>query len=65
MLAAVCLLLLVSTFLAFRPALDKDFSFVNLDDNRYVYDNAHVTQGLTGTRSPGPSRAWNTTTGIR
>ena len=48
MLALACLLLLVSTLLAFRPALDKDFSFVNLDDNRYVYDNAHVTQGLTG-----------------
>ena len=46
-LAAVCLVLLVSTILAFRPALDKDFSFVNLDDNRYVYDNEHVTQGLT------------------
>ena len=45
--AAVCTLLLLSTILAFRPAFEKDFSFVNLDDNRYVYDNGHVTQGLT------------------
>ena len=47
MLAAVCMVLLVSTLLAFRPAMDKDFVFVNLDDNRYVYDNDHVKQGLT------------------
>ncbi len=47
MLAAVCLALLLGAILAFRPALDKDFSFVNLDDNRYVYDNGHVIQGLT------------------
>ena len=46
--AAACLVLLVSTILAFRPALDKDFGFVNLDDNRYVYANTHVVQGLTG-----------------
>ncbi len=45
--AAVCAMLLLSTILAFRPALDKDFSFVNYDDNRYVYDNEHVKQGLT------------------
>ncbi len=46
-LAAVCLVLLASTILAFLPATDRDFGFVNLDDNRYVYDNEHVTQGLT------------------
>ncbi len=46
-LAAVCAALLLATFLAFRPALDKDVDFVNLDDNRYVYDNVHVVQGLT------------------
>ena len=45
MLAAACLVLLASTCMAFRPALDKDFSFVNLDDNRYI--NEHVVQGLT------------------
>ena len=46
-LAAVCIVLVACTLLAFRPALDKTFDFVNLDDNRYVYDNAHVAQGLT------------------
>ena len=46
-LAAACAVLVLSTLLAFRPALDKDFGFVNLDDNHYVYDNSHVTQGLT------------------
>ena len=46
-LAAVCACCCLSTILAFRPALDKDFGFVNYDDNRYVYDNEHVTQGLT------------------
>src|SRR5580658_9004135 len=30
--ATACILLLVSTLLAFRPAFDKDFDFVNLDD---------------------------------
>jgi protein O-mannosyl-transferase len=47
-LAGACAGLLLITFLAFRPALDKDAGFVNLDDNRYVYDNEHVKQGLTG-----------------
>ncbi len=45
MLAAVCALLLLSTILAFRPAMDKNFGFVNYDDNRYI--NEHVAQGLT------------------
>ena len=44
-LAAVCAVLLLGTILAFRPALEKDFSFVNYDDNRYI--NEHVAQGLT------------------
>ena len=47
LVVAGCAVLIVCTFLAFRPALSKDFEFVNLDDNRYVYDNAHVVQGLT------------------
>ncbi len=29
------------------PSSDMEFGFVNLDDNRYIYDNSHVTQGLT------------------
>ena len=41
------MVLLVSSILAFRPAMDKDFGFVNLDDNRYVYENEHVAQCLT------------------
>ena len=47
LLAAVCVLLVASTLLAFQPALDKGFEFVNLDDNRYVYNNEHVAQGVT------------------
>ena len=47
LLAAACLLLLLCTLLAFGRAANRDFGFVNLDDNRYVYDNGHVTQGLT------------------
>jgi protein O-mannosyl-transferase len=46
-LVAVCILLFASTLLAFRPAMEKDVDFVNLDDNRYIYENDHVRQGLT------------------
>lgn len=45
--AIACTVLLAGTILAFWPALNRDFDFVNLDDNRYVYDNEHVIQGLT------------------
>jgi protein O-mannosyl-transferase len=46
-MAIACVLLLFSTFMAFRPVLDKKVEFLNFDDNRYVYENEHVMQGLT------------------
>jgi protein O-mannosyl-transferase len=39
--------LVLCTWLAFRPVLDQHVDFLNFDDDRYVYDNAHVMQGLT------------------
>ncbi len=45
--AGVCIILSLLTWVAFQVVSSKDFSYVNLDDNRYVYNNAHVVQGLT------------------
>ncbi|MGW8256782.1 MAG: hypothetical protein ACWGMZ_04785, partial [Thermoguttaceae bacterium] len=42
----ICVLLLLAVFLVFGQTLGHKFS--NYDDNHYVYENPHVTQGLTG-----------------
>ena len=41
----LCALLGILVFLAFGRVIHHDF--INLDDNMYVYENAHVTGGLT------------------
>jgi tetratricopeptide (TPR) repeat protein len=41
----VCGLLVLAVFVVFGQT--TDFEFVNCDDDQYVYDNPHVTQGLT------------------
>ena len=41
---AICALLAVMTLVAFWPLLHADF--VNYDDPGYIYENAHVRQGL-------------------
>jgi tetratricopeptide (TPR) repeat protein len=43
---AICVLLFLAVFLVFGQALG--YSFVNFDDNDYVYANPHLAQGLTG-----------------
>ena len=43
--AFICLLLAASVFLTFRATFQHDF--VNYDDDQYVYENAHVSRGLT------------------
>ncbi len=43
--AIVCLVLAIIVWLAFGQALHGDF--VSYDDGDYVYENPHVTQGLT------------------
>jgi protein O-mannosyl-transferase len=48
---AVCALLLLAVALVFGQTVRHDF--VNFDDDKYVTNNPHVTQGLTG-----PSIAW-------
>jgi protein O-mannosyl-transferase len=50
-LLAVGGLLLLAVLLVFGRSLG--YGFVNFDDNEYVYDNPHLTHGLTG-----PSVAW-------
>ncbi len=40
----ICLALAILTVIPF--ALVKDNGFINLDDNRYVYENPHVQSGL-------------------
>ena len=42
----VCLFLLVVVALVFAQTVRHEF--VNFDDDRFVYDNPHVTRGLTG-----------------
>lgn len=44
--AVVCLLLAVVTLALYNPV--NRHPFVNYDDDRYVTENAHVRQGLTG-----------------
>jgi tetratricopeptide (TPR) repeat protein len=44
-LILICLALTIITVITFGQFRDCDF--VNYDDNRYVYDNAHVQQGLS------------------
>ena len=39
-----CLALAILTVIPFAPV--KDNGFINLDDNRYVYENPHVQSGL-------------------
>jgi protein O-mannosyl-transferase len=46
MTAAICGVLLLAVFLAFGRTVWHDF--VNYDDDAYVYENAHVADGLTG-----------------
>ncbi|HEY6764644.1 MAG TPA: tetratricopeptide repeat protein [Candidatus Sulfotelmatobacter sp.] len=41
------LLLIALTLVLYNPA--NHFSFINYDDNRYVYENVHVRSGLTWT----------------
>jgi protein O-mannosyl-transferase len=53
--AAVCGLLLLLVAIAFAPTLQCDF--VNFDDDAYVYNNPHVSRGLSG-----ESVAWSFTT---
>jgi protein O-mannosyl-transferase len=43
--AGVCVLLAIAVFLVFGQTLQYDF--VNYDDGPYVYENWHVTNGLT------------------
>ncbi len=43
--AGVCALLVTLVFVVFGQTLR--FDFVNYDDDRYVYGNSHVTNGLT------------------
>ncbi len=43
--ALMCLLLFLVVWKTFVPCLDD--GFVNYDDPAYVYDNPHVTSGLT------------------
>jgi protein O-mannosyl-transferase len=43
--AAVCALLLLTVMIVFGQT--AQFDFVNFDDDAYVYDNPHVSQGLT------------------
>jgi len=40
------LLLVMATLFLYNPV--THFSFINYDDSRYVYENVHVRQGLTG-----------------
>lgn len=44
-IAVVCLVLAVTTALVFSPVARH--GFLNLDDNRYVYDNPHIRAGIT------------------
>jgi protein O-mannosyl-transferase len=53
---AVCGFLLLAVMLVFGQTLHYDF--VNYDDDKYVYENARVTDGLTG-----PGIAWAFTNG--
>jgi protein O-mannosyl-transferase len=46
MTLAVCVFLLVAVLLVFRQT--AHYNFVNYDDKEYVYGNAHVTEGLSG-----------------
>jgi tetratricopeptide (TPR) repeat protein len=46
MVWVICLLLAAITFAVFGQTLRH--GFVNYDDNRYVYENSTVTNGLTG-----------------
>src|SRR5436305_70837 len=41
----VCVLLAATTWLVFGQTLK--YQFVNYDDDSYVFDNPHVTRGLT------------------
>ena len=40
----ICLALAIITIITFSSL--KDFGFINLDDNIYVYENAYVQSGL-------------------
>lgn len=44
MIVLICLALAILTVIPFAPV--KDNGFINLDDNRYVYENPHVQSGL-------------------
>ena len=48
--ALICGLLLLLVAVVFGQTLRHDF--INLDDNIYVYDNPHVTGGLTANAVP-------------
>jgi protein O-mannosyl-transferase len=42
---AICLFLVICTFLSYGQVLDH--GFLNFDDNRYVTENSHITKGFT------------------
>ena len=41
----IYILLAVITFIAFEPILHN--SFISFDDDIYIYENSHITSGLT------------------
>lgn len=41
----ICILLVVITFIAFEPIIHN--RFITFDDDIYIYNNSHITSGLT------------------